>query len=474
MEHPITYADQTGGIPLKRLLMIVAQAYPPSLGPGSLRTLGMSTHLPEFGWQPVVITFSEQDLGRLIDPSLARRVPPAAGQVFVRAYERAWYERWQRFVREVRGVAGRPAANVLDAPAAAGRPGGAKRKRSWLGDLSIILFGHEIWPASYGAVLCAARRSAASCHAIFSTSPPFQNHLVARRVHRASGLPWIAEFRDPYACGVWHLRARQFGRGRAERRERRVLTEASHVIVVTDAMRDLYLAQVPGVAPENLSVITNGYDDQQRRRADVLLNATVADPAGPLTILHAGLFYATDALEGLCRAIRLLVDGHEAELTDFVIEMIGVIPSPQLDVFRRHALDTCVRLTGRLSQQATFDRMCMADVLLVEAGENIAHYAIRAKVFEYMVARRPVLALLAEGPTARVVRDAGMGVCLHPSRTRDIADALLTWLRRKRAGDTLVRAGELPPQFDRRMLTGRLAALLDRLSPSAGMNSGES
>lgn len=456
--------------------MIAAQAYPPSLGPGSLRTLGTSTHLSEFGWQPVVITIHERDLGRLADASLRDRIPPSVELIGVPFPERRWSERLRGLMRRGRGRRNRAEPTkdrdergvTVEPPAVAPAP-----KRSWLGAVSTFVFGHEVWPASYTSTLRFARRVVSSCDALFSTSPPFQNHLAAQRIHHETRLPWVAEFRDPYACGVWHLRAHKLGRSRAEWREHRVLLEASHVVVVTDAMRDLYLTNILGISPERISVITNGYDDVLRRRADVILASAGARPADQLTILHAGILYAPDALEGLCRAIRLLVDEGKATAADFALELIGAMPGWQGEMTRRFNLESCLRAPGRVSQREAFDRMCNADVLLVEAGDNVAHYAIRAKVFEYMVARRPVLALLTEGPTAEVIRRADMGVCLHPSRTRDIADALLGWLRRKRAGDRLLRMGDPPAEFDRRMLTGRLAALLDRVTARAKMSGGE-
>lgn len=61
---------------MKRLLMITTGAYPPSRGPGPLRALGFSRHLPEFGWEPVVLTLRPEQLGASADMSLWERIPP--------------------------------------------------------------------------------------------------------------------------------------------------------------------------------------------------------------------------------------------------------------------------------------------------------------------------------------------------------------------------------------------------------------
>lgn len=447
--------------PGERVLMITVGAYPPSRGPGPLRALGFSRHLPEFGWQPVVMTLRGSDLGSLADASLRDRIPPQVELHEMRNWEYIWRSR----LRKVLGRGSGHASATAASPQPATKSGGAVESEAAAAETGarsflMSLFGPEVYPLSFLPVLKAAKRLAAGCRAIFSTSPPFQNHLIARRVQRATGLLWIADFRDPYACGVWHLRGAPSGHQAAMRRERAVLQAADAVVVVTEAMKDMYLTADPTLPPDRLHVITNGYDEDLALLAEEIHRTLTPDPKAPLTLLHAGRFYADDALDALCRAVRGLLASGRCAPSDIRFEFLGALTPSQSALLKQYDLLGLAPPPRRVPQREAFERMCRTDVLLVEAGANIAHYAVRAKLFEYMAARRPVLALAEEGETAAIIRSAQLGECVHPSQTDVIESALVTWLKEKRAGSVSFRKDQMLEKFNRRRLTERLANLL--------------
>lgn len=447
--------------PGKRVLMITVGAYPPSRGPGPLRALGFSRHLPEFGWQPVVMTLRESDLGSLVDASLRERISPHVELHEVRNWEYAWRSRFRKMLGRGSGHA----SATAESPQSGAKLGGAVESEAAAAETGarpflMSLFGPEVYPLSFLPVLKAAKRLAAGCHAIFSTSPPFQNHLLARRVQRATGLSWVADFRDPYAVGVWHLRGKASGRKTAMRRERAVLQTADAVVVVTEAMKDLYLTADPTLPPDRFHVISNGYDEDLALLAEEIHRTLTPDPNAPLTLLHAGRFYADDALDALCRAVRGLLASGRCAPTDIRFEFLGALTPSQSALLKQYDLLGLAPPPRRVPQREAFERMCRADVLLVEAGANIAHYAVRAKLFEYMAARRPVLALAEEGETAAIIRSAQLGECMHSSQTDAIENALVRWLKEKRRGSVGFRKDQMLEKFNRRRLTKGLAILL--------------
>ncbi|MCC7293740.1 MAG: hypothetical protein IT449_16910 [Phycisphaerales bacterium] len=465
---------------MKRLLMIATGAYPPSRGPGPLRALGFSRHLPEFGWEPVVLTLRAEQLGPSADMSLWERIPSHVEVHTVSAPE-YWFRRrasagqrpsepdLSQATREIAdGEARRQNADAAR-QALRGAPqtvSASARAIALLRQVGLSIFGPEIYPGWLLASALKAKSLASECHALFSSSPPFQNHIAARWVARMTGLPWVADFRDPYAIGTWHVRSNRVGRARAVRREIRVLRTASAVVVTTDAMRDLYLREVAGLSDPRIHVISNGYDEDQRERADRILATIRPDPTAPLALLHAGIFYSDETLEGLCKAMRLLIDEGRAALGDFQIELVGDVQNAHQRIIQQHGLAPCLALPGRVSQSEALERMCRADVLLVEAGENIAHYAIRAKLFEYMVARRPVLGLIEDGPTAELLHRTGMGICIRSQDSRKVADTVFAWLQEKRRGANFTKDRKPAAEFDRRRLTGKLAEIVDSCQTS--------
>lgn len=456
---------------MPRLLMIAAMAYPPSRGSGTMRALGFTRHLAEFGWEAEVLTIDEALLGEHGDASLAMRVPRGIALLPITPLE-------YRLRRAPQG--GNGASLTAASASSDAAPRGSFVKRTAANLLSFI-FGQEIFPGVLWASRAATRPAAGRCDLIFSTSPPISNHLIARRLHRITRKPWIADFRDPYAVGA--VKSITSGRRRAERLEAAILKEASAVVVVSPAMKEIYLRRFPDIHADKIRVITNGYDHDLAERAATIRAARPEERTAPLHILHAGLLYNVDCLETLCRAIREVGHtvgeaGHasseggraskkvgrsiEKVASPVELEWVGHVPPTSLEVFRRHGLTPI--LPGRVSQAEAFDRMCRADVLFAEAGESIAHYAIRAKLFEYLLTGLPIIGLMKPGPSADVIRRTRSGAALDPVDVAGLAKFLSRCLVAKREG----RLHALYPDrdiaaYDRRVLTGELSDLMNRL-----------
>ncbi len=420
-----------------RRVLLVGSHFPPRGGVGGLRLLKFARYLPEFGWEPVVLTSTVQGEPYLDDTLGAQA---AAEVVRTAALSLTPAHTWLR--RRVPGAAGRN-----------GRSGrGVRARARWLlvPDEKI---GWLPWAVAQGRRLLSSRRF----DAILSTSPAATSHLVALLLRAMR--PWVADFRDPWSTHAvlyfptpWHRRV-------ARRLEHKVVATAARVTCTTPAIAAALAHAHADVPPDRFVVLENGFDPED-------FVGLVRVPRSRLTFLHAGSFPAFTA--GPARNPVVLLDAVAALMTRrpdlrlrVSLELAGPGEEHLRTLVQARRLDGVARVRGFLSHHEALQAMVDADVLVLVGGAA-ERTSVAAKTFEYLAAGRPILALLPEGENARVCRDAGVPWVVPPDDRGAVEAALEGMIQEGREG--MAAPAPLPAAlYGRRALTGRLAALLDDL-----------
>jgi len=410
--------------------LLIAFHFPPMRASGTHRTLGFCRHLPEFGWRPLVLTatadawpdVSDDDLS-LLPPDLRVERAPA-------------FDASRRL-----SLAGRY-------PAVVAMP---DRWWSW-------------WPAAVRAGLGLIGEHRPSL--IWSTSPIPTAHLIAARLQRHSGLPWVADFRDPMAQADWPSSA-------LHRRilgwvERRTVESARRVVLTTERARADYMARYPRLPDGHWRVIANGYHEEWFAEAE--RNLPPRDPARPLTLLHSGVLYRDErdprpflhALAGLLAAGKVTRDG-----LCVVLRATGE-DGHYRRLVKSLGLSDVVRVSPGLPYREALREMLAADGLLLFQGAG-CHYQIPAKWYEYLRARRPVFACVDPcGDTAAELREAGVDTLVPLHDQAAIEEALPAYLRRLREGRGVIASPQAVESRSRRARSAELAALFDAVRGAPG------
>jgi glycosyltransferase involved in cell wall biosynthesis len=217
------------------------------------------------------------------------------------------------------------------------------------------------------------------------------------------GLPWVVDYRDPWAHGLAKLLPPTW-RARLERlKERMVLRAADGIVVNTPLARQALVREVPELAPK-MTAITNGYDPQSFASDD-------EPPKQPATfsIVHTGEIYSGRDPRPLFDALASMQPPpHTKPLR---LTFLGQSSDPRHDwpgEARRLGLENIVEFTGHVSYHEALGRMKRADILLLldTSGRRVG---IPAKLFEYFGARRPILALAeSQGDVAWALGKSGL------------------------------------------------------------------
>lgn len=412
----------------KKLLMI-AYHYPPEGGSsGVLRTLKFSRYLPRYGWEPHVLTLKES-LYRLRDEALNSQVPDGVLVHRTRALDATHHL----------AIRGRYLA-------------------------CFAVPDPYIWwlPFAVFRGLRVIRRIGVD--ALYSTSPMATAHLIALLLKRATSLPWVADFRDPWIEEGIHPRPGGL-RDRIERRlERAVLETADRLTMTTPQLREEILRRHPALAPEKVHVIYNGYDETD---FDTLGSGGCRDR---FELIHAGL--VTPEFRDpspIFRAVTALLAENAMPRTSIRITFLGGGPYVDSAVFHAsvaaHGLSDVVEVAPRVSHVESLQRLARAGALLLIQASDDTRALIPAKAFEYLRIPRPILALTMEGATADLIR--GMDACyvLNPSDAEGLRDAVRTLYARWRGASDHETISRPIERFERSVLAGQLAHTLLELVP---------
>ena len=333
---------------------MVAYYFPPLGGIGSLRAARFAALLPEFGWRPTVL--APRHGSYFVDDTI-----DVAAIEAVRTPSIEPSRLWKRATDAARSDVEPARVGAIGRRLRAMAHGWVYRPDAQVGWMPFAV--------AAGRRLLRDRRF----DAVHSSSFPITAHLVARRLSREAGLPWVAEFRDPWAD------VKDGGdplHDYAHRLERALMAGADTVVTVSPTLAARF-----GGAARRAHVITNGFDPGP---SPPRLPAT-------FTITHVGSYYPhMQDLRSVWAAARALREGG----TSIVIRIVGGGAGDLVADVKAAGLGAAIEDLGFAPHADALKAMGSSSALVV-AGTPRRHPVydglLPAKLFEYLGTGRPIL-----------------------------------------------------------------------------------
>jgi len=413
-------------------ILMVAFHYPPyEGGSGVHRTLKFSRYLPDHGWQPIVLS----------------------------AHPRAYTQLGEEQIQEIPSGVIVKRAFALD----------TARHLSIRGRYSKFLALPDRWAnwwfAGVAAGLRLIRKNRPSC--IWSTYPIATAHLIGLTLHKLTGLPWVADFRDSmtedsYPRDPWSRRSYLWI-------ERRAVKYASCLVFTAPSTCKMYLQRHPNLTVDRCMFLPNGYDEKDFKGLTVLPRRGNLN-GGPIRLLHAGLIYTDDRdptvffnavsrlkNEGLINAALLKIDlrasGSEAYYTELITQL---------------GIADIVHLLPALSHRKALQDCADSDALLLFQAASCNHQ-VPAKVYEYLRLGKPILALTSyAGDTAALLEQTGGATVVDLADEKSIFSVLPQFLGRVRDGTHPFPDAEKVRRYKRAQQALDLARRLNELTSTGG------
>jgi glycosyltransferase involved in cell wall biosynthesis len=434
---------------MKRVL-IITYYWPPSGGSGVQRWLKMSKYLPENGWQPVIYTAENAEYP-VEDPSLEKDVCPEAEVIrrpIVEPY--SFYKKFLGIKKEQKVKAG-----FIDETG---------KQKGWKERLSVWIRGNffipdaRCWWVKPSVKYLKSYLKDHPVDAIISTGPPHSMHLIAMKLKEALGIPWIADFRDPWTEIDYYneLHLTRWADRKHHRLEHEVLTKADKVVTVApDGARRL-----EKLGAKDVATIFNGFDRDDDPQAAVA-------PADKFSITYLGVLSKIQSPENLWQGLGELLKENVVFSKDLKINMIGQIDTSVVKAIQDNGLSDHVVFTpyiphDQVSQVHRSSSLLL--LLLMPDSEPRAKGLLTGKLFEYMASGRPILCIGPEdGDAARILNETHAGGTVGFANKEKIKEAIIGYYQRYLEHDLPSNASAEMEQYSRKALTGEYAKLLNHL-----------
>ena len=427
-----------------RRLLVLCYFYPPLGGGGVHRVLGFTRHLPRHGWECTVVCADAQDYW-VVDESLLARVP--SGTEVIRVPGGSALSAWLRLRR---GALGR-------------RPTRTFEGLRLLSDWWLIPDSYAGW--SRRARAAAERRvRRGGFDAMLSSSPPDSVHLAARAVHRRFGLPWVADFRDPWVGLHFREPPSAWHRARHAALERAVL-EGADVVLTASRTHAEGIGGRSGSRPRRVIHLPNGFEpwDGPEAPADPA-RAPAAGDRDRFQLLFTGTLSQMPDAEVFLEALHDWFARSPEARRRVRARFAGPYETGYEDRSIALGLKGIVEFLGPRPHAETRALQAQADALLLWKPRNYPTM-VPGKLYEYLDSGRPILAALpGDDEAASLVASAGGEIVALGDRAA-LASSLE---RRYREWKT----GAAPPSgrpgwlagHTRARLAERLAGVLDELA----------
>jgi glycosyltransferase involved in cell wall biosynthesis len=379
---------------MQKRVLIITYYWPPSGGSGVQRWLKFAKYLPEAGWEPVIFTPENPDFD-LKDETLLKEISPNLEVIRFPIWEP--YQLFAKVKKQGKSHPGR----MLEQQ----KKGFLEKVAIWLRANLLVPDPRVFWVKPSVQFLNQLLQEG-QFQAIITTGPPHSLHLIGQKLKQKHGIPWLADFRDPWS--QWEfldtLPMLSFIRRRHEALEQKVLRQADVVVTISPTFqRDL-----EKLSGRKIDLITNGYDP-----ADIPTDFHPRPKlAKRLHLVYTGIIDAIRNPLPLMQALKaeFEVGGEEVSWTFVGKVSEQVRASVEADPW----LKAHIHFAGYVPHHQVFEFYATTDALvLILTDTKNAKGNIPGKLFEYLATGLPVLALGdPQGDSATLLSDAGAGAVL--------------------------------------------------------------
>lgn len=421
-------------------VLIIAYYWPPAGGPGVQRWLKFVKYLPDYNIEPIVYVPENAEYP-IIDEDLIKDVSPNVKII-------------KQPIKEPYKIASLFSKNKTKT-ISSGIIKEAK-KQTFVDKLLLYIRGNFFIPdARVGWVkpsvdFLAKYIKNHPVDVIITTGPPHSMHLIGMELRKKFAVQWIADFRDPWTSIGYHKELKLTAKSAQKHKdlEHHVLNSADLVLTTSYTTK----AEFEAITCKPIHVITNGYD------VESLVKPSLDKK---FTISHIGSLLSKRNPRILWKALKEILKENESFKSDFQLQLIGKVSTEIIDTIKEFRLDEYVCLIGYVSHTQALQYQRSSQLLLlieIDSYETIG--IIPGKLFEYMAAERPILALGPEGSdVAKILKETNTGTYFSYDDLEEVKNSILDSYIKYQKG-TLQSNGIGLQYYSRKKLTEKLASVI--------------
>ncbi|WP_299065388.1 glycosyltransferase family 4 protein [uncultured Polaribacter sp.] len=290
---------------------------------------------------------------------------------------------------------------------------------------------------------------------IISTGPPHSMHLIAQKLHQKNNLKWIADFRDPWSNLYYNKDFNQlsFAKNKNIKFEKSVLKNADCILTVSDTLKKEFLKTA-----KRVEVITNGFDDEVVTKNIIRLDKK-------FTISYIGLLPKQSNPTVLFKVLEKLSLQDSSFKNDLQINFIGDIVDDVKQDIQRFNLSENTKFLGYLPHHKAIKYQKKSQVLLLLIPNVLNNEGIlTGKLFEYLTAKRPILAVGPEkGDLASILEETNAGKVVNFENELKLSEEIKSLYKDYKNNKLSVSSSNIK-KYHRKELTKELASILKNIT----------
>jgi len=421
-------------------VLIITYYWPPSGGSGVQRWLKFVKYLRNFNVEPVVYTVDNAKYS-ILDETLQSEIPNTV-------------EVLKTPIKEPNNILSffgkkskKTSAGFLDAnPSLFGKLFQYIRANYFIPD------ARKFWIKPSGQFL-SEYLSNNKIDVVITTGPPHSLHLIGLQLKQKLGIKWIADFRDPWTdIDYFHqLPLTKKTIRKHYQLEEEVVSTADSVLVVGKTMKEKYLK-----FNQNIEVITNGFDDveyEPKVELDI-----------KFSIVHIGMMNADRNPRILWKVLSDLIIENQDFAEDLQLKFVGKLAHEVFESIDKNKLTSVIEYITYLPHKEVVIFQQSAQILLLAVNKvPSAGGIITGKLFEYLQANRPILAIAPpEGDLAEIINTTKAGRVVDFDDEETLKKEILEMYKAYKKHKLVVNSKSIE-QYHRKNLTAQLADVIKKL-----------
>jgi glycosyltransferase involved in cell wall biosynthesis len=421
---------------VSKKVLIITYYWPPSGGAGVQRWVKFAKYLPEFGWEPVILTVDQKYAAYPVtDTSLQNEISPSL-------------EVYRTAATDYFALLGKDRSRIPSAGFAINPDDSLK------GKISRFVRGNFFIPDPRKGWNRHAFRKASELitsmdiRHVITTSPPHSTQLIGMKLRKKyKDIKWIADLRDSWTDIYYY---KQFyptfiSKKIDSRFERKVLKNADTIITAGEKLRNLFASKVPGIIKKT-EVLTNGFDEEDFK------SCPGNDPV-IFTITYAGTLSDLYPIDSFLDALQEIGKSGNR----FLLRFIGSVSRKQKELIISKIDDENLMLIPYVEHSEAVRFMCSSSLLILVVPRHENNRSITpGKIFEYLATGKPVLCIgPADGDAAAIIESAAAGETFDYSDTPGMKEFLMKLIENR----SVAHSGDRK-EYSRRQLTAKLSEIL--------------
>ncbi len=439
-----------------RKILFISYYFPPVSGGGVQRSLKFVKYLPSFGWDPVVLA-AKNSMVRYHDETLLRDLPQGVSVHRVSRFSLLPFVDGLRS-NEKRNYDknGKPvifkSGNLFFRPFACAVNRLYDFARYMANNFLYVPDEHIGWlPGAVLKGLFLAKIN--KVKNIYATGDPWTSFLAAFIISKLTNIPYVIDFRDPWTLDPYYESPGIIHRWLSDKLERLCVRYAQKVLFTCEKCMMTYQAKYRNEPQDKFATITHGYEPDDFKGISKL-------KFDKFTISFIGTLYPrySSGLDAFFNSICGILEKNPELREKLQINFFGITRNLIEHYLEKYKVRDIVKIGGYLSHKESVRHMMSASLLLILGAEHGVQ--IPGKIFEYLAARRPILAIMPfKGDIAFIVKNMSAGIVVDPQNVEDVEKAILYFYQDKWKHPVNYDI----TKYERKKLAGCLANIFDSI-----------